>query len=409
MRPDETRFKPSRSRAGLAAIAIIAALGCTSTIGSDALKPIPFPGPPEEARFYWERTVIGTGAVKILGGEQKLRSLITGEAARGGEPLSKPFDVAVNRGRVFISDTVRRSVVVLDFVENRSFFVGDTGDDGELHKPLGVAVADDGTLFVSDGQRKRVMIYDRNGKYRGAVGGEESFDRPSGLDVNADGSRIFVVDTGGVSSENHRVRIFDVESGDHIRDIGLRGSDAGELNLPRDVSIGPDDLLYVSDGGNFRIQVFTQDGDFVREWGEPGKHLGQFTRLKGIATDADGNIYAVDSAFGNFQIFNPEGKLLLFIGARSTERGPSRFMLPAGIDVDEDGRVYMVDQFFRKLEVFRPANVEMGTGFFAGNPIVRPEEETAAELKEEESPTDDPTTDDATAGDATADDATAVR
>ena len=347
----------------------LSVLACASTSVEEA-EPIVFPRPPEQARFFYERTVIGTGAVRAASKERAWRAVLTGESERGGEALAKPFDVAVHQGRVFISDTVRRSVVAMDFAEFRSFYIGEGGRDGELHKPLGVAVDERGTVYVCDGQLGRVLLYDRDGKYLRAIGDKGLFDRPSGLDVSPDGRLLFVVDTGGVESQNHRVVVFDIESGEHLRFIGTRGSEAGEFNLPRDVVYGSDGLIYVTDGGNFRIQVFDTEGQFIREWGEPGKHLGQFTRLKGAARDSEGNIYAVDTAFGNFQIFDPEGQLLLFIGERSTERGPARYMLPSGIDVDEDGRVYVIDQYFRKLDIYRPASLEETDGYLVGNPIL---------------------------------------
>ena len=71
----------------------------------------------------------------------------------------------------------------------------------------------------------------------------------------------------------------------------------------------------------------------------------------------------IDSAFANLQIFNPDGDLLMFIGARSEDDGPARFLLPEGIAVDEDGRIYIVDQWYRKLEVFRPAALGAQEGY----------------------------------------------
>ena len=46
----------------------------------------------------------------------------------------------------------------------------------------------------------------------------------------------------------------------------------------------------LSDGGNFRIQVFNRDGQYMRSFGSVGKQFGQFARPKEIATDDIGNV-----------------------------------------------------------------------------------------------------------------------
>ena len=217
-------------------------------------------------------------------------------------------------------------------------------------------------------------MYDRDGNYLRRYGEPEMFDRPAGLTVDADGSRIFVVDTGGVSSERHRVNVIDTRTGELLNTISTRGQAEGELNLPRDATIGVDGNLYVVDGGNFRVQVFNQQGDFVKSFGDIGRRSGQFSRPKGIGSDKDGNIYVADTAFGNFQIFNAEGQLLLAVGSRSSIPGPASYMLPAGLAVDEDGRIYMVDQFFKKVDVFRPAALPIDQGWLVNKQQVKPED-----------------------------------
>jgi DNA-binding beta-propeller fold protein YncE len=207
------------------------------------------------------------------------------------------------------------------------------------------------------------MVYDRDGKFLRKIGGEKMFDRISSVTVDPGGERVYAVDIGGVNSENHRVRVFDGATGNHLFDIGKRGKGPGEFNLPRDLAIGRDGQLYVVDGGNFRVQVFDPAGRYLHAFGSIGKQLGNFARPKEVATDRDGNVYVVDTAFGNFQLFSPEGDLLMFIGERSEQDGPARYMLPSGVYVDEDGRVYMVDQWFRKVDIFRPASLAAGAGF----------------------------------------------
>ncbi len=324
---------------------------------------IGFPPPPNEPRFFYEMSLITSADVEEEESDSAFRRMITGEL-RVGTGMAKPFEVAVHQGRVFVSDTVKRLVSAFDMPQRKYFEIGSKAP-GELFKPMGIDVDDAGKLYVLDARRKAVNVYDRDGNFLNSFGRPEEFSRPSGLTVDPAGTRVFVVDTGGVQSNWHRIVVFDAESGEFLRNISTRGSAEGELNLPREAVVAPNGNLYVVDGGNFRIQAFSQEGEFLYSFGSIGLRTGQFSRPKGIAADQDSNIYVVDAAFGNFQVFNPKGQLLMHAGSRNSLNAPATFMLPSGIDVDEDGRVYMVDQFFRKVEVFRPAAVDKGTGYFS--------------------------------------------
>lgn len=348
--------------------------GCATrgTSESPASAPeIVFPPPPEEPRFYFERSILGSSDIIETTGRNRWRELLTGETRRS-TGFAKPFDVEACQGRIFVSDTVRRSVLMFN-VPDGSFDEVGTGESADLLKPLGMAVDGDCNLFVVDATSRRVVVFDQDGDYVKAIGGEEWFQRPTHVEVDPDGTRLFVVETGGVGSNQHGVRVFDVASGQHLYDIGTRGDGPGEFNLPRDIAMGVGGRLYVVDGGNFRVQVFESDGQFVGSFGSIGVQNGQFARPKGIASDIKGNVYITDASFGNFQIFDPDGQLLLFIGHRSETPEPAGYMLPAGIAVDEDGRVYMVDQFFRKVDVFRPAGIATDQGYLGARVEKRPE------------------------------------
>ena len=319
--------------------------GCASTSDKEAaeLEPIHFPPPPDEARFVFERVVQSSTQIEKESSQDELRRLLTGVSGDDTKSMSKPFDVSVCRGLIFVSDTVLRTVMVFD-VPGRRFFEIGKKKPGALQKPLGLANDDECNLYVADATSKSIMIYDQAGNFLKSLGGQDWFDRLTHVSVDGEGTRVYAVDTGGVGSENHHVLVFDVASGKHVRNIGKRGTGDGEFNLPRDISIDDRGWIYVVDGGNFRVQVFDNNGEFVRQVGELGRQYGQFARPKGVALDNDRNIYVSDAAHGNFQIFDAEGKLLLFIGNRSEKSERASYMLPAGIDVDEDGRVFMVDQ-----------------------------------------------------------------
>jgi sugar lactone lactonase YvrE len=350
----------------LCAALLLLHAGCAQLPATAPLAPIVFPAPPDEARFVYERTIRSSADVLAEAAGSDLRRLVTGEQTTG-EGLSKPYAVAVFRGRIFVSDTVARFVRVYDVPAGEQFKVGDEEGSGQLIKPIGLDVDAAGNLYVADIGAKAVMVYGPDRRFLRRIGGPQWFSRLASVSVDPAGSRVYAVDLGGVSSEQHQVRVFDAVSGAHLSDIGKRGSGPGEFNLPRDMAIGKDGRLYVVDGGNFRIVVFDRNGQYLHSFGSVGKQYGQFARPKEIAIDREGNLYVVDTAFGNFQIFNAEGELLLFVGERSERDAPAKYMLPSGIAVDEDGRVYVVDQWFRKIDVFRPVGLPARSGFLARN------------------------------------------
>jgi len=328
-----------------------------------ASRTLVYPEPPDEPRFVYERAIRASTDVIPEADGSALKRALTGSSDEPMDRLNKPYSVAVHQGKIFISDTVGRSVKVFDVPGQKYFRVGDEDGEGRIAKPLGIDVDGAGNLYVADASFKKVVVFDPAGKYLRTIGGPKMFDRLSSVTVDEKGEKVYVVDIGGVTSDQHRVRVFNARSGEHLFDIGKRGTGPGEFNLPRDVALGKDGRIYVVDGGNFRVQIFDKDAKFIKSFGGVGKQMGNFARPKEIATDRDGNLYVADSAFGNFQIFDPDGELLMFIGDRSERDIPAGYMLPSGIAVDEDGRIYFVDQWFARVDVFRPHALKATEGY----------------------------------------------
>lgn len=352
--------------AWLLCIVLLGLAACAQIEEAGPARKLVYPGPPDEPRFVYERTIRGSADVESVPDDTKLKQLLTGDSATSFG-MRKPYGVAVHRGRIFVSDTIARIVKVYDVAEGRYFEIGNNeklSDSQRLVKPIGISVDGAGNLFVADATRKFIMVYDRDGNFLRKFGGPDLFSRLTSVSVDNKGERAYVVDIGGSQSAGvyHRILVFNAKTGENLFNFGKRGSGPGEFNLPRSVAVGKD-KLYVVDGGNFRIQVFDMNGNFLKSFGEVGKNLGNFARPKEASTDKDGNLYVIDSAYGNFQIFNPEGALLMFIGERSEENKPGGFSLPSGITVDEDGRIYVADQIFKKIDVFRPIKLGEHEGF----------------------------------------------
>lgn len=336
--------------------------------------PLVFPTPPDEARFFYERTIRSSRDVDTSIAETSLQELLTGTGAREANiPLRKPYAVAVHQGRLFVSEPTSRIVKVFDVPAKKYFTIG-AEEPGRLLMPTGLDVDGAGNLYVADVTTKAVMVYNRDGVFlrklaASKVGEPDLFKRLASVTVDKKGEKIYALDIGGTSgaTENHRVRIFDAKTGKHLSDIGKRGMGQGEFNLARDLVLDKDNNLFVVDAGNARVQVFNSEGKFLRQFGNRGKQLGSFSRPKEIDMDSSGNVYVVDATFSHFQIFNHSGELLMSIGTGSDKDTPASYRLVSGIAVDEDGRVYLVDQQFKKIDIFRPAGLGVKQGYLAGN------------------------------------------
>ncbi|MBI4927815.1 MAG: TIGR03663 family protein, partial [Anaerolineae bacterium] len=153
-----------------------------------------------------------------------------------------------------------------------SFADAATGDapGGTFNEPWDVAVAPDGTVFVSDTWNHRIQVFNAEGEFLrswGKFGQAETPDAfwgPRGLAIDSRG-RIYIADTG-----NKRIAIF-APDGTFIAQFGSAGLDQGQFDEPTGVAVGPDDVVYVADTWNQRVQVFVGDTDGlfftpVREW-----------------------------------------------------------------------------------------------------------------------------------------------
>ena len=216
---------------------------------------------------------------------------------------------------------------------------------GAFCEPWGVAVAKDGTVYVSDTWNHRVQHFTADGKAIGAWGiygqGEtpESFWGPRGIAVDAQG-RVYVADTG-----NKRIVVFDAD-GKFLTQFGAAGLDAGQFDEPVGVAVAPDGTVYVTDTWNQRIQAFVPSLDgmlFVPflQW-DVNAWFGQSLENKPlIAVNAAGHVFVTDPEGFRILEFDANGVFVRAWGDFGV--GPSEIGLAGGVAVDAQGRVWVAD------------------------------------------------------------------
>ncbi len=163
--------------------------------------------------------------------------------------------VAVKGGRVYATDTYQVFVFTTDGKLLSQFGKPGRGP-GDLDHPNGIAVADDGTIYVSDSNHARVTAFTADGKPKWNIGripasmndtSPSAFQLPRGIALTPGGDAI-VVDVFAFGL----VRLS--PAGKVVATYGTRGVAPGEFNFPNSVSMAGNTLA-VADKENNRVQV----------------------------------------------------------------------------------------------------------------------------------------------------------
>lgn len=197
---------------------------------------------------------------------------------------------------------------------------------------------------------------------------------PTALAVGPDGN-LYVTDL------SQRVTVIS-PAGTVLRRWGKRGSGPGEFDfisadptspadLQAQIAVGPDGMVYVSDSGNARVQVFTPQGRFVRQFGSYGSGKGQFLRPYHLAVDVTGDVYVADDQAGTLSKFSSAGKILWTIGgSASSDPDLTGLFKFSGFDAhgrlvvvnDPVNRVLYIDASGHKVDAFSPSTAGSPTG-----------------------------------------------
>ncbi len=147
--------------------------------------------------------------------------------------------------------------------------------------------------------------------------------------------------------------------------FGDEGSAPGQFLSPRGIKIGPAGFVYVTDGGNHRIQKFTAGGEFVAAWGGPSTIETETGLPRGfndpwdVSVAPDGAIYVADTWNHRVQKLDAEGRLVTAWGlfgefGLGETVGQSAFYGPRGVAIGPDGLVYVADTGNKRIQAFEP-------------------------------------------------------
>jgi peptidylamidoglycolate lyase len=260
-----------------------------------------------------------------------------------------------SRGDVFVFHRAERvwegEELTLDLIHSPTVLVLDDETGNLLESwgadmfvmPHGLTIDGEDNLWLTDVGLHQVFKFNHTGNLLLVLGergvpGEDSthFNMPTDVAIAPDGS--FYVSDGYVNS---RITKFSPD-GEYITSWGNKGTAPGEFDVPHSIALDSQGHIYVADRGNARLQIFDEAGQFITEW--RGRSLG---RPWAVRISASGDVFIVDG--GDQAEFWPdrarilkldsEGKILASFG--SYGGAPGQFIWPHTIALGPDGALYI--------------------------------------------------------------------
>lgn len=273
-------------------------------------------GPGNAVRSFWQR-ITGEPARELFvrpygvawdgedllvadpGAGRVLRIDPKGRAKRSEEGLLLgPIGIASCPFGIVVSDSRAGALVLLD---RDLGLVRSLATD--LGRPTGVACSDD-EIFVVDTARHRVIVLDSRGTprrsvgRRGAANGE--FNYPAALSLST--GALWVGDT-----LNFRIQHLDGGDGSFVSGFGSLGDAVGDTPRVKGIAVDRDTRIWITDAHLDRILLYAEDGTFLADVGRPGTEPGEVSFPAGIAVGSDGRVAVADSLNRRVQVFRLEG------------------------------------------------------------------------------------------------------
>lgn len=266
---------------------------------------------------------------------------VQGDAGDGGQAnaaqLNSPKAVAVDAiGNVYIGEAVGRVRMVT--VDGTIRTVAGTGTPGfsgdggpaiaaQLTSVVGLAVDEQGDLYIADGFNHRVRMVAPNGTITTVAGTGDP--GPEGF--------------GGYSGDGGPATL-------------------ARLGIPNGLALDPQGDLYIADGNNNRVREVSRDGAIHTVLGPSMGLPNQYLDPAGISFDKAGNLYVADN--GELLIWKvvADGTISKLAG-RGIPAGDSpnctsalqaAFGQSLSVAVDERGNVYFADAAHDKVREVSP-------------------------------------------------------
>ena len=265
-----------------------------------------------------------------------------GEPVKTITGLSRPWGVAVcDNGDIVVAENEAHCVTILNKKGESVKSFGTRGVTGEFQYPRGVALTRDGHVLVLDEHRLQKLTVEgvcvKSIGKRTAGNGNKQLSSPHAIAVHPTTGQIFVTDCG-----NYRIQVFNDDLGySHTIDWYRRSLSTKEaFREPHGIGFDSDNNLYVSEYGNHCITKLTTKGQYLASFGSEGSDPGQLFGPSNLTTDGN-YIYVTELGIDRVSIFDTKGSFVHCFWNRGEENDSSSH----GIAIDQSGNLYVSDGY----------------------------------------------------------------
>lgn len=212
--------------------------------------------------------------------------------------LHTPIDIVIlENDNVLVSDSFLKKIFLYD---NEGNLLRTYGTEKQFISPTGLAYEPNlKRIYIADTNKHTIIVLDMNGNTLftiGERGGDPGkFNFPTDITLSDD--KLYVVDTF-----NGRVQIFDLE-GRFLKMFGEFGTTPGHFSRPKGIAVDAQKNIYVTDAAFDNFQIFNPDGETLMFIGSTGLGPGEFQLTAGICIDKNNFVYVVDQLNSRVQVF----------------------------------------------------------------------------------------------------------
>lgn len=333
------------------------------------------------------RKISAQGTVSTIAGLSSTGAVDgRGEAAR----FANPYGLALDRsGNAYVTDYYNHAirkitpdgvVTTLAGTMGVAGSIDGSGPAASFFYPRHLAVANDGTIYVADGNSHTIRRITPSGDVttlagspraygnQDGNGGAARFYYPNGIAVDSAGT-VYVADW-----YNHTIRRI-TPAGDVTTLAGRAGS-AGSVdgpgttarfNYPYGLAVAADRTLYVTEGATHTIRRISPSGVVTTVAGHAGSSgfidgtgdAARFNVPTGVAIDVNGDLIVTDNSNSAIRRVTPSGVVTTIAGGPrpGSEDGVAsvaKFYYPIGVAVSPSGSIYLADNSSNTVRVGTP-------------------------------------------------------